>query len=314
MVFISIALVSIFISLTCGSVFIEPNKLFQAILSHNDTLEHSILYNLRLPRTLSAFVTGALLALAGAMMQVLMRNPLADPYVLGVSGGAAVMTLLVLLWGLSGIWITVGAWAGSLLAIFLVFILSKKRSARYPEQLLLTGIALATGFSAVISFILVICQDKVFHSMLFWLLGDLNDSHFPWIEMGILAFGLLFSLSVANELNILLRGDLEAQTLGVNTQRLYYKLYFLSALFTATAVSLAGSIGFIGLIVPHLFRLGFGYDHRLLLPGSALLGGSLLVIADTLARTLFAPQTVPVGIVMALIGIPLFLFLLQKRT
>lgn len=313
-VLIGIAIISIFMSLASGSVFIDLNDLFGLILGHGGPEDHEILFSLRLPRTVSAFVTGALLALAGALMQILVRNPLADPYVLGISSGAAMMTLLMMLCGFSGLWLTTGAWTGSIMAMLMVFALAKKKSAWQSDHLLLTGIALASGFSAVISFILVMSPDKELHSMLFWLLGDLSYTHAPVIETGILIAGLMMSMSSADEFNILLRGQIEAQLLGVNTKHVYYKLYFISALLTATAVSLAGCIGFIGLIVPHMLRLLCSYDHRFLLPGCALFGGSLLTIADTLARTLFAPQQIPVGIFMAFIGIPLFLFLLQKKS
>lgn len=290
-------------------------SLFQGdvLINSDSTLSRQILLLIRLPHALTAFVTGGLLALAGAMMQVLVRNPLADPYILGVSSGAALLYLICLLLGLGGYWVTGGAWAGGLLAIFLVFILNKQKM-HSSQQLLLTGIALASGFSACVSLILVASPDPMLRSLFFWLIGDFTNTQIPWLPGIILIGGLIFSLSMARELNLLVRGEKEAKSLGVNTKNLYLKLYLLSALLTACAVTLAGCIGFVGLIVPHLFRLLFGYDHRILLPGCVLLGGSLLTLADMFSRIVFFPQEIPVGIIMTLIGAPIFLFLLQKKS
>lgn len=307
-----VSIASICFSLIKGSVLISSYQLLDSFLGHGDPVIDKIIFNLRLPRTLSAFVTGSLLAMSGAMMQILLRNPLADPYVLGISGGAAVASLLCILYGLTGYWLTGGAWLGSLFAIFLVFGLAKKNHVWNSERVLLTGIALASSFSAFISFILIISSDKELHSMLFWLLGDLSDSHMPIIESIILFIVLIMSLTLAKQLNILMRGEQEAQALGINTSRLQTQVYFLCALLTAAAVALAGCIGFIGLIVPHFFRLLGLHDYRWLLPGSFLLGGSLLTMADTFSRTFFAPQQLPVGIMTAFLGIPIFLYLLQK--
>ena len=280
----------------------------------DSTLSHDILFRLRIPHALTAFVTGGLLALAGALMQVLVRNPLADPYLLGISGGAGLATLLLMLCGFSGIWLTGGAWLGSLLTILLIFLLNRKNPFQHAQQFLLTGIALASGFSALVSLVLLTSPDPILRGMLFWLIGDLSYAHLPLLEGVILLFGLLISCLLASDLNLLVRGNKEATALGVNTTRLQWQLYLLSSLLTATAVTLAGCIGFIGLIIPHLFRLLIGYDHRYLLPGSVLIGGSLLTLADVAARTLFFPQEIPVGIVMVLLGIPVFLYLLQKQS
>jgi iron complex transport system permease protein len=309
-----LAIASIFFSLSQGGTNIDQSQLLKTIIGHGTPLFYDILFHLRLPRTLSAFITGGLLALAGTIMQVLLRNPLADPYILGISGGGAVVSLALMAFGASGYWLTGGAWLGSLIAILLVFILAKPYRGWHTQQILLTGVALASGFSALISFILILSPDKELHSMLFWLLGDLSFAHMPSMEAVILAAALIYSSSLAKELNILVRGEREAQALGINTASLQLKLYFLSALLTASAVALAGCIGFIGLIIPHLFRLCGGHDHRLLLPGATLLGGSLLTIADTLARTIFAPQQIPVGIMMAFLGIPVFILLLNKKS
>jgi iron complex transport system permease protein len=309
-----LAILSMVFSLSKGSVSIDYNALFKTLIGQGSPLLHDIIFNLRLPRTLSAFVTGALLALAGALMQVLLRNPLADPYILGISGGGAAVSLILIILGVSGYWLTGGAWLGSLTAVFLVFILAKRDHLFHSQRLLLTGVALASGFSALISFILVLSPDKELHSMLFWLLGDLSFAHMPIIESVILFISVIYSIKIAKELNILVRGEREAKALGINTHHLQLTLYFLSALLTASAVALAGCIGFVGLVIPHLFRQLGKQDHRILLPGSALLGGSLVTIADTFSRTVFAPQQLPVGIMMAFIGIPVFIILLHRNS
>jgi iron complex transport system permease protein len=295
-------------SLFC-SIFLNQHD----SLSYHDTaLRHEIIRFIRLPHALTAFVAGGLLALAGAFMQILLRNPLADPYILGVSGGAAIGTLLFMLCGLSGYWLTGGAWGGSVIIIFILFLLTPQKQFA-SHTLLLTGIALASGCSAIISLILSISPDHAMRSMLFWLMGDLSYARLPVFESIILFLSLLYSFTFARDLNLLIQGEQSAKSLGVQTQKIQRTLFFLSALLTATAVTLVGCIGFIGLIVPHSLRILCGNDHRFLLPGCVLLGGSLLVIADLLARTLFFPQALPVGVIMALMGIPIFLILLRKN-
>lgn len=302
-----IVFLSIFFSLSKGSTYIP---VYQLLFSNNDQF-NAIFMGLRLPRTLTAFVAGGLLALAGSLMQLLLQNPLADPYVLGISGGAALFTLSGIMLGLSEASLIGCAWIGSLSTISIIFFLAKKHRWQ-SHTLLLSGIALACGFSAGISFILLIAPDHHLHSMLFWLTGDLTSTHLPWLGLAVLGIGFVVCMLLAPGLNILSRGEKEAQSLGLSTQRYAMLLYLLSSLFTATAVTLAGCIGFIGLIVPHITRLLIGSDHRLLLPISVMLGGSLLTVADTFARISFAPQQIPVGILMALLGVPVFIGLLQK--
>lgn len=306
-VVISLVAVSFLFSLVKGST---PVSLHQLWLNDNYSLTN-ILLKLRLPRTLTAFVSGGLLALAGSLMQLLLQNPLADPYVLGVSGGAALFTLLMMFFGMSADWLIVGAWVGSLLTIFLIFLLARKHQWQ-SSMLLLCGVALSCGFSAGISFILVLSPDNHLHSMLFWLMGDLNDAQFPWTGALVLAGGLVICMLLAPGLNLLARGEKEAAALGLASKKYRLLLYLLASLFTATAVTFSGCIGFVGLIIPHLTRIIVGHDHRILLPIAMLLGGSLLMLADTFARSLCAPQQLPVGMLMAFIGIPVFIWLLQK--
>lgn len=294
-------------SLTKGSMSFSLQKTF------NDPAFREVLLSIRLPRTLCAFITGGLLALAGALMQLLLRNPLADPYALGTSGGAALMTMLLLWIGVSEFWLTTGAWLGSLFSMLLVFSLAQAFLWN-TQRVLLTGIALASGFSAVMSLILLLSPEHELRNMLFWLMGDLSYARAPLFEAIILCVGLLISFRLSGQLMILMRGENEAKSLGIATKKLHIQLYLLSSILTAAAVTLAGCIGFVGLIVPHLLRLMKVYDPRALFPLCVLAGGTLVTAADTLARTLFSPQQLPVGIMMALLGIPIFLFLLQKNS
>ncbi len=309
-----LTLSSFLFSLLYGSTYISLDAFYSLLQGNATPLTHTLIYQLRLPRALTAFVTGALLSLAGVLMQALLRNPLADPYVLGLSGGSAFFALLAMLWGGSHFWITGSAFSGALLSTLLVFFLGKKQQQLPVSRLLLTGIILASGWGALISFIITITPPEKIHGMLFWLMGDLGYSYNKPLSLSylILFFGLGYVLLLSRKLNIILWGELYAQSLGINSQAIHIQLLFLSSLFTASAITLAGSIGFIGLIIPHTIRLLIGSDHRFLLPASMLLGGSLLVIADTLARTILSPQQLPVGILTALVGIPVFLYLLNK--
>ncbi|MDH5651453.1 MAG: iron ABC transporter permease [Gammaproteobacteria bacterium] len=298
------------LSLTSGSINVTLSDLLIMLSSNEESLQHQLVLELRLPRALGAFVTGAMLALAGALMQVLLRNPLADPYVLGVSGGAAVAAMLAILAGLSGLLISGSAFLGAMLAMLLVFGLARGHGSWTPHRLLLTGIVLASGWGAVINFIMATSPDQVLRSMVFWMMGDLGYVQSVGSGYVFLLVGLLVCLPMARSLNILTQGELQAGALGVNVNKVRITIYIVASLLTAGAVTMAGSIGFVGLVVPHLVRLMGVTDHRLLLPASALLGGCLLILADTAARTIIAPQQLPVGVISATLGVPLFLYLL----
>ena len=314
-----LTLASLLFSLATGSVAISWQDLL-AVFSGNgvdgsNDLAAQVITELRWPRTVAAFTTGALLALAGSLMQVLLRNPLADPYVLGVSGGAATGALLAMLYGLGSVWLHGAAFSGALLSMLLVFGLSHGSGSWTTSRLLLTGIVLAAGWGAVIGLLLAISPEQGLRGMLFWLMGDLSNTAFPAGAFPVLIIGLVAAIGIGRSLNILTHGEQTAGALGINIKPLRYFIYLLASLLTATAVTLAGSIGFVGLIVPHMLRLLGVRDHRLLLPAATLLGGSLLVVADTLARTMLAPRQLPVGILTALVGVPVFLLLLyHSRT
>ncbi len=271
-----------------------------------------IVSEIRLPRALAALVTGSLLALAGTLMQVLLRNPLADPYVLGVSGGAAAFALGGMLLGLSLVPTELLAFAGALVSSVIVFVLGQGSGPWSTARMLLTGVVVAAGWGALISLMLALGDDQSLRGMLFWLMGDLGYARVSawWLALVI---GITVVLMLrARSLNILAAGETQAALLGENPRRRYTEIYVAASALTALAVSVAGTIGFVGLIVPHLMRLVVGADHRRLLPAAALFGGAFLVLADALARNLFSPRQLPVGVLTALIGVPLFLLLLNR--
>ncbi|MDH5593666.1 MAG: iron ABC transporter permease [Gammaproteobacteria bacterium] len=300
-------------AISTGSVSIPFSEVWAALFSEQGSINQTLVMELRLPRALSALVTGGMLALAGVLMQVLLRNPLADPYILGVSGGAATATLTAMLLGLSSAWITGSAVAGALLSILLVFGLAHGQGSWTSTRLLLTGVVIATGWGAIISFILATAPERNLHGMLFWLMGDLSHSESSNAGLVILLLGLFASMTIARHLNVMTRGELQAGALGVNTKKIKLQIYLVASLLTAGAVTIAGSVGFIGLIVPHMLRLVIGNDHRSLIPASILAGGILLLVADTIARTIIAPQQLPVGVITAMIGVPVFLYLIHRN-
>ncbi len=311
-ILVLLALASFWAALAAGSIPVAATDVLAALLGQ-DAPGADIVRQLRLPRALAGFACGGLLALAGALMQVLLRNPLADPYILGISGGAGVGALFAIMVGLPTLGIDGLAFAGALGAMFLVFGLAHGDGSWTQTRLLLTGVIVAAGCGALISLMLAIAPEDRLRGMLFWLTGDLGQAASAWPPMLALAVALVLAMPFARELNLLARGLLQAQALGVAVNRLRYAIFLLASLATAASVTTAGSIGFIGLVVPHLVRLVTGNDQRLLLPASALAGGALLMLADTLARTLIAPQQLPVGVLTALIGVPVFLFLLSRQ-
>jgi iron complex transport system permease protein len=275
-------------------------------------LHRTLVLELRLPRTLAAFATGGLLAVAGALMQVLLRNPLADPYVLGLSGGAAVGALLAMLAGLGGLLVSGSAFAGALLSTLMVFGLAHGTGSWTPSRLLLTGVVVAAGWGAVITLMLSISPARELPGMLYWLMGDVSYARTPWPGLVLLTLVCLVVIPLGRSLNVLARGPLQAAALGISVRPMEWLIYLLASLLTATAVTMAGSIGFVGLVVPHMLRLVLGNDQRLILPACAFVGGTLLVLADTLARVVIAPEQLPVGVITALLGVPTFLYLLYR--
>ena len=308
------ALAMLALALTVGSVAVDGGTILRALTSGATETETAIVRELRLPRALAAFAVGGLLALAGALMQALLRNPLADPYILGISGGAAVGALGAMVIGVTAL-VTPAALGGALVSTLLVFGLARTGAERAPwttTRLLLTGVVVAAGWGAVIALLLTLAPDVQVKGMLFWLIGDLGGTTAATPALFALAVTLTVALAFARDLNVLSRGEDLAAALGVAVARTTLVLCGVAAFGTAVAVTTAGSVGFVGLVVPHGLRLVLGNDQRLLLPASALTGGTLLLLADTLARTIAAPVQLPVGVITALVGVPVLLALLAR--
>lgn len=312
-VLLVVAASSLFVALLFGAFPISAVQVFDSILFPILGIVQDVIWKLRLPRALAAFACGGLLATAGVLLQVLLRNPLADPYILGVSGGAALGALSALLFGAGLVFTNLAALAGALGAIAIVFALSFRAGDWNLHRLLLTGVVLSAGFSAVISLMLVLAPQAQLKGMLYWLMGDLSHATASGEAWLLLAALLLAFTLWAGSLNALALGALKARALGVAVTRLQAAIYFGAALGTVAAVLLGGSIGFVGLMVPHALRLVGIHDHRRLLPAAALAGGSFVVLADTIARTAWAPQQLPVGVFTALIGVPALLYLLSRK-
>jgi iron complex transport system permease protein len=308
-----LAVLSVLLAISVGSTSLRVETAVAALLRGQDPVAREVILNLRLPRALNAFSTGGLLALAGVLMQVLLRNPLADPYVLGISGGAAVAALGAMLLGFGALMVDSAAGVGALGATLLVFALAHARGGWTPQRLLLNGVVVASGCAAVVSLMLSLGDESRLRGMLFWLMGDLSFSQFSPLALLLLLVVGSFATAGARSLNVLARGEVESQALGVALAPARIALFCATAALTATAVTPAGGIGFIGLVTPHLVRLLAGSNHRVVIPGSILLGGALLTLADTLARIAVPPRQLPVGALTALIGVPLFLILMRRE-
>jgi iron complex transport system permease protein len=317
------AAASLCLALAVGSVELSWAELWAA-LRGAEAPGADIVRGLRLPRALSGFGVGAALALSGALLQALLRNPLADPYVLGISGGAAVAALLALMAGLHAAAVQAAAVGGALATLALLFLLARR--ALYASEtgsgeqasgsVLLTGVMLASFAAALMSLLLALAPDGRLRTMVFWLLGDLSAATrlMPaLVALGIVALLYLLASGDARALNLMLRGDLQAYTQGVRVAATRRRLVLIAAVATASAVTLAGAVGFVGFVAPHLVRWIAGSDQRVVLPASMLLGGTLVVVADTVARSAFAPLQLPVGVLTALIGVPVFLWFLGRR-
>lgn len=298
-----------------------------AILANaaNADMAGEVVRTLRLPRAMAGFACGALLSLAGALLQILLRNPLADPYVLGVSGGAATFALaaMLLMWPMWAV--DAASISGALVAILIILLVARRAFGRggpssgvagtgaATPSLLLAGVVLAAGWGAMITVMLSLAPDTQLRGMVFWLTGDLNGVTHAAPALIALVLALAVAMPMAPKLNILLRGEALAHSLGVAAQPLRLRIIVVASLASAAAVTTAGTIGFVGLVVPHVIRLSFGNDQRMLLPAAALAGGTLTMAADLAARSLLAPIQLPVGALMALIGVPLFIWILLGR-
>ena len=279
--------------------------------------ERAILFDIRLPRILLAGAVGTCLAAAGAAYQALLRNPLAEPYLLGVSNGAAVGTMAALVFFGAYEWSRpVMAFAGAIAATFLVYRLARGRAGATPERLILAGVIVTTFLSSAIVFITTVMDATRIRSFTFWLLGDLSGTTSSLLTVAFVAaaVGVLALVLNARALNLMMLGERDAFDLGVEVGRVRLIVFAAASLLVGASVASSGSVGYVGLVVPHLVRLSFGSDNRLVIPAAAIAGATFVIVADTLARTVIAPRELPVGALTALIGAPLFVYLLKRGT
>jgi len=313
---VRIALLAAFVVLiAAGSVFLGPRIISPFGLSDTD---REILVSIRLPRVLVALLMGMALGASGALLQGILRNPLADPYILGISSGASLTAALGIIGGFSflgSFTVPVLAFVGAVVTGGIVGVMGWKRGGLWPERLLLAGVGLSFLFSALLMLMMSISTDEGLRRAMLWIFGDLSMSEWSRIPYGLafVAVGILLSATRAKALNALILGDEFAHSLGFAPQRERLILFISVGLMTAASVSLGGMIGFIGLLIPHIMRFFFGADSRLLIPASALGGGSLLCIADLISRSLLPPMELPAGVITAIIGAPYFLFLLRRK-
>ena len=314
----------VLLSITMGSVKVPPLRsiriLLESILGSKETgseTERAIILSLRVPRIILAGLVGAGLSLSGVIFQALLRNPLADPYILGVSSGAAVGTIFAILMGLGSLsfGLPIASFLGALFTVIVVFYFGRQDGKIHPNTLLLAGVIISAFLSALIMFFISVSQKEELHTIIFWLMGDFSFSNPQAIRMILpyILFGICFLYFHAHQLNLILLGEEHALQLGVNVEKLRLISYLSASLITAASVSVCGLIGFVGLIVPHSVRLIFGPDHRLLMPSSVLVGASFLIASDTFARSLLAPIELPVGVITAAFGGPFFIYLLKTR-
>jgi len=308
---------ALILSLTMGTARILPTQVWSWLWGDlKDSPLAIILSRFRWPRIVMAALIGASLSTCGVVFQGVLRNPLAEPYILGVSGGAAGGAVLANLIGRSDIWSCSGlAFLGALATMLLVLGIARRRGRLETSTLILCGVMINAFFTSVIMFVISTTTDHKLHAIMFWLYGDLSGSSLKqaWLlGPAVLVCGVILFF-YTRHLNLLYAGDQAAAVAGVNIERTKLVLFLLVSLLCGITVSLSGLIGFVGLMVPHLMRMVFGHDHRLLLPAAGLFGASFLVLADTGARTVISPAQLPVGVVTAFLGAPFFLMLLAKR-
>jgi len=307
---LALAIGVILLSLLSGSTGLGVQRALAALAGRGDAAARMIVLELRLPRLIAAFGVGGLLAIAGVLLQALFRNPLADPYIVGVSGGAAVGAVLALATSAAW-WMTQwAALAGALVALIALYLLGRGGGT---ARLLLAGVALASASGAAVSVLETLADPAQARGMMFWLAGDLSWTTRPLLSAGAALLALLGALLLARPLNVLAAGELRARSVGLQVDAWRWIVYGGAAFATSVAVVSAGTVGFIGLVTPHGVRLLFGTsDHRIVAPASAVLGGTLLAAADLASRTVASPRQLPVGAITALLGAPVFIALLRS--
>ncbi|NLK65056.1 MAG: iron ABC transporter permease [Tissierellia bacterium] len=311
---ICFSIAGFFISIMNGAVKIYPSEIISAIFFEEATVNYQIIWNVRLPRTIAASLVGTCLALSGCILQGVMRNPLASPNIIGVSSGAGLMSLIVLIIFPDYYYLApLGAFAGALLATLLIYFLAWKEGAA-TTRLILAGVAVSSLLGAGNNAILTFYPEKVAGVMGF-MVGGLSSTGWKHVDMIFpyaVAGGILL-LFITNKLNILMLGDEVATGLGLNVEATRFFFIIISSLLAGAAVSVVGLLGFVGLIVPHITRLFIGSDYRYLIPAAIFTGSAVVVLCDTLARVMFAPLEIPVGIIMSALGAPFFLYLLRRK-
>ena len=312
--FAFLAVLGAFLSLTKGSSVITMSQIVELLLHPGTDPQSQIIWNIRMPRTIVGALVGINLSLSGAILQAIMRNPLADPHIIGISSGAGLAgVVIMILFPTLEYLITPVAFVGAMLAAICIYILAWKNGIK-PVRIILAGVAVSAFLSAGISGLMIFYSDRV-HGALMWMVGGLAARSWPHVSI-ILPYaiiGLVLALASASYLNILQLGDEMARGLGVNVEVTRIVMTAIAALLAASAVSVVGLLGFVGLVVPHAARLLIGSDYRFLLPAAALLGVAIVTLSDTFARVIFAPIELPVGIIMAFLGAPFFLFLLRRE-
>ncbi|MEW6664651.1 MAG: iron ABC transporter permease [Thermodesulfobacteriota bacterium] len=305
------------VSLMVGTAKVSPLDLWKSLSGALDSESAAglILFRVRFPRILLAGLVGFSLSLGGVVFQALLRNPLADPFILGVSSGAAFGAILGILLGLSfHLGVPVAAFLGALLAITVVLVLASRKMGTESATILLTGVIVNAFFTAVIMFFVATATDSRLHTMLFWLYGDLSQSRYGFMAFlgpPVMAIALVI-YGLSRHLNLITAGEDTASQLGVEVGHTKILSLILTSILIALVVSFSGLIGFVGLVVPHLARMAFGSDHRVLIPAASLGGAIFLIAADTLARVIISPSELPVGVVTAFLGAPFFLVLLSR--
>ncbi len=312
--FLLLAVFAFVIGNLMGSMEIDLSRVLDAIFQPDDSIASLVIRNIRLPRMITAALVGVNLALAGAILQGVMGNPLADPGIIGISSGAGLVGIVILiLFPQYNFLVPIGAFIGAMSAALIIYILAWKGGIQ-PIRIILAGVAVSALFGAGISALLVFYSDRV-HGALTFMDGSLSTRSWPEVTtiLPYTLFGALIAILLAERLNILILGDDIARGLGLNVEATRLGLTALAALLAASAVSVVGLLGFVGLIIPHAVRLLIGTDYRFLFPGSVVLGAAVVMLSDTFARTAFSPTEIPVGVVMAVLGAPFFLFLLRKE-
>lgn len=311
---ICLSIAGFFISIMNGAVKILPSEIINAIFFEESTVNYQIIWNVRLPRTIAASLTGTCLALSGSILQGVMRNPLASPNIIGVSSGAGLMSLIVMIIFPDYYYLApLGAFAGALLATLFIYFLAWKEGAA-TTRLILAGVAVSSLLGAGNNAIMTFFPEKV-AGVIGFMVGGLSSANWKHVDMifPYATAGGILLLFVANKLNILMLGDEVATGLGLNVETTRFFFIIISSMLAGAAVSVVGLLGFVGLIVPHITRLFIGSDYRYLIPATIFTGSAVVVLCDTLARVMFAPIEIPVGIIMSALGAPFFLYLLRRK-